>query len=337
MPVKDERNLLLQALSTTLSGLVVQNFFILTGEGSNGKDTLVSKLLKATLGTDYFEYSNTCILTEKRKGALSQEIANLSKKRAVIWSEPPKQSILQGGPIKEMTGTDQINARGLYSKNTETQLNGSCFMLCNGIPRFDNMDGGVARRLIIIPFGSLFKNAEDIKNMSNLENVHEADAYFDSNEFRQKYKMSLFHLLAEHFQTFKKNKFLIKDIPKSIKEMNNQYIQDSDDFYSWFKEIYESDEKEFIQIKDVFKAYKQSDIYENLTKREKRLMTRKNMVEQIKKHAYLRVYYMDRYQPTVNGKQKNLTSILKGFKLKPLEEDEDEDKYDSDGEIIEPL
>ena len=344
MPLSDERDLLLKALASGAYGQNVQRFFILTGEGSNGKDTLVSKLFKFTLGAEYFEYSNTSILTEKRKGALSQEIANMNKKRIAVWNEPPKQSILQGGPIKELTGASEINARGLYSKNTVTQLMETCFMLCNDIPRIDNVDGGVARRMLVIPFRSLFKTEDEIKKMGNTENVHPVDRYYDSNEFRNEYKLTLFHILTEYFTMWAKDKFLFKHIPKTVLDLSSKYLQDSDDFISWFNERYEKTDvkNECIQIKNVYTAFKDSDLFDNMTKREKRLMTRKNLTEQIKKHPTLRGYHCVEYQPIVNGKRKLIRNAIKGFKLKPCEDaddedDEDDGKHNTDEQLAELL
>jgi phage/plasmid-associated DNA primase len=202
MPVVEERDCLLRGLASGLYGKTLQKLFILTGEGGNGKDTLVSKFYRDTLGRDYYEYSNTTILTEKRKGDLCQGIANMDKKRAVVWSEPPKQSILQGAVIKEITGVDQVNARGLYSTNTTTRIMASCFVLCNDIPRVDAVDGGLARRLIVIAFRSLFKNPEEIEKMADKKNVYEADGYYDSQDFRDEMKHTFFHILLGYFKQF---------------------------------------------------------------------------------------------------------------------------------------
>lgn len=328
MPIEDERNVLLKAMGSGLYGQAVQRFFILTGVGSNGKDALTTKLFKSMLGRDYFEYSNTTILTEKRKGALSQEIANLNKKRTVVWNEPPRQSILQGGPIKELTGSSEINARGLYSKTTNVQLMETCFMLCNDIPRIDNVDGGVARRVIVVPFRSLFKTPDEIEKMSNKQYVFEVDKYYDSVEFHKDYRMSLFHILVKYFNMWKVDKFLFKNLPKSIVDLSSGYLQDSDDFISWFNEVFETSETDFIQLKDVFTMFKDSDLYENMSKREKRLMTRKNMEEQVKKHPTLRGHYKETYKPLLNGKRKLFRSILTGFKVREDEVSDNEDDFD---------
>jgi len=312
MPVEEERDYLLKALATGLYGKVLQNFFILTGEGSNGKDTLVSKLYKQCLGRDHYEYSNTTVLTEKMK-PLSQEIANMSKKRAVVWSEPPKSSLLQGGPIKAITGNDEINARALYSKNTSTQLQQTAFMLCNDIPRIDNVDGGVARRIKVIPFRALFKSAEEIKKMSNLEYVHECDSYYDSDGFRTAFRLPLFHILTKHFAIFKKDGLTMRHEPASIQKLSGQYLQDSDEFYSWFLENYEESKDRMVQCKEIYIEYKNSDLYKALNKREQRLMTKKNMVIQVAKHQKLRGYYKEDYRPRTNGARKRMRNTLIGW------------------------
>ena len=228
MPMPDERDFLLRGLSSGLYGQTLQNLFILTGEGGNGKDTLVSKLYRDCVGRDHYVYSNTTILTEKQKSDLCQGIANMNKKRVVVWSEPPKNSVLQGAVVKEITGVDQVSARGLYSTNTETKIMASCFLLCNDIPRVDSVDGGLARRLRVIPFRSLFKPEDEIAKMANTANVYPINGYYDSGEFREEYKLSLFHLLLEHFPKFKADDYMMKNTPKSIADLSCKYLQDSD-------------------------------------------------------------------------------------------------------------
>jgi phage/plasmid-associated DNA primase len=328
MPVEDERDCLLRGLSSGLYGKTLQNMFILTGSGGNGKDSLVSKLYRDTIGRDLYEYSNTAILTEKRKGDLCQGIANMNKKRAVVWSEPAKQSVLQGSVIKEITGVDQINARGLYSTNTCTRIMASTFLLCNDIPKVDAVDGGLARRLIVIPFRSLFKTSDEIERMVNAEHVYEADGFYDSSEFRQEFKLTFFHILLDHFQEFKAHGYMMKSIPQSIKDLSQQYLADSDDFLSWYANEYEKAENEFVQLKDVWVEFKMSDLYMNLTKSEKRTMNKKKMVENVRSTPALNCYYKDTHQPRINGKTKCYRSVLIGYRkrIEEVESDSEDEE-----------
>ena len=87
-----------------------------------------------------------------------------------------------------------MNARGLHSTNTETKIEMTPFLLCNDIPRVDSVDGGLSRRLFVVPFRSLFKSQEEIDNMVNTTNVYLKNGDYESTEFRNEYKPTLFHI-----------------------------------------------------------------------------------------------------------------------------------------------
>ena len=328
MPMPDEREFLLRGMSSGLFGRTLQNMFILTGEGGNGKDMLISKLYRDCVGRDHYEYSNTTILTEKRKSDLCQGVANMHKKRVVVWSEPPKNSVLQGAIVKELTGVDQVNARALYSTNTTTKIEMTAFLLCNDIPRVDSVDGGLARRLFVIPFRSLFKSDDEISSMANTKNVYLKNGDYESTEFRDMYQLSLFHVLLEHFKKFQADRYVMKDTPKSIKDASLKYLQNSDEFMMWFNEFYEKTDEAhaYIQVKDLYTQYKMSDLYNNLNKCEKRAMNKNTMIELICKNPLLRTSWSERFQPTINGIKKNITSVLVGYRVRPDEVDEADDE-----------
>jgi phage/plasmid-associated DNA primase len=328
MPVAEERDYLLTAMASGLYGKTVQNLFILTGEGGNGKDMLMSKLYRECVGHDHYNYSNPSILTERRKSDLNQGIANMHKKRVVLWSELPKNGVMIGAVIKELTGGDLINARGLYSKDTNTVIQMSGFMLVNGIPRSDVMDGGLARRLIVIIFRSLFKDAEEMMTMANVKHVYKKDGALDTNEFRDKFKLTLFHILLDYFAPFKANGHMMPRAPKSIRDASQKYMEDSDELMTWFNEFYEKTEEPnaCVQIKDMYTQYKQSDLYSNMNKSEKRATNAKSMIELVEKHPTLRVSYVERLRYGTATKQKNIRNAIVGYRVRPVEEDSDSDE-----------
>jgi len=327
MPREDERDFLLRGLASGLYGKTLQNLFILTGEGGNGKDTLVSKLYRDTIGRDHYEYSNTTNLTEKRKGDISQSLANMSKKRAVVWSEPPKNAILQIANIKEITGGDQINARAIFSANTEIKITASCFMLCNDIPKLDHVDGGISRRLLVVPFRSLFKSPEDIQKMANTTNVYEANGYYDSQAFRDEFRLTFFNILIEHFAKFRAHGYMMKNVPQTIQDMSASYVRDSDEFMMWFDEHYEKteDANAYISVKELYELYKSSDLYVNLSKAEKRAMNLKKMTENITKSPTLRTSFDERFRPQVGGVRKECRNVLVKYQRKSDDSDSDEE------------
>ena len=327
MPREDERELLLRAMASGLYNKTVQNFFVLTGSGGNGKDALVGKLYKDTLGRRHFETSTTTNLTEKRKGELSQSIANMHRKRVVIWQEPGKHSALQSATIKEITGGEYISARGIYQKSTDVEIHATCFMLCNDIPKLDSVDGGIQRRMIVIPFRSLFRSKEEIAKMVNPENVYEVDNKYNETDYRNSARTSLFHILLDHYTKFKKDGHLIKDLPQSVQDQSAAYIQDSDEFLTWFNDTYEKtdDRQTYIQAKTVYMDFKNSDLYTNLSKAAKRAANLKNIISEIEKRPELRTNYMERYRPLIDGVQKNIRNALVGYRIKEDHSDSDEE------------
>jgi hypothetical protein len=154
---------------------------------------------------------------------------------------------LQGGAIKQLTGNDSINARGLYSDNTETKLDGTYFVLCNVIPNITSVEEAIANRIVVISFPTKFVN-EDAMNELHEQHSNETesqkdtwcrtnntwvgDINCDSTEFRHRYKMALCHILLKAHHDYKIGSLTVmNNIPKSVKDRSNKYLMDSDSFY----------------------------------------------------------------------------------------------------------
>lgn len=311
MPIKEEGLELLIILSTALYGRNIENFIILTGTGRNGKDTLLN-LLQSVLGNDLYYYNSVALLCNKRKeGSINQQISNMNKKRAVVYNEPDKDASLRCSVIKELTGNDRINARGIYSKNTIVNLHGTNILMCNEIPELDNIDRAIDNRLIIIPFRSLFQTKTKIEKLDeNTENVFEVNTYYKSNEFREKYKLIFLNILIDSFTFFRKNNYKLDIKTKSLLKEKEDYIEECDDFLNWFNENYKQSENEHVKIKDLYTHFKQSDLYNNFTKRSKRKMTRKRLTRTLKNDPNFRGIYFERYQKN----DLNLRSVIWGYK-----------------------
>ena len=318
-PDPEVKKFMLKSLATGIWGKTVQNLFILTGEGSNGKDTLVSKLYARMLGSDYFYVADNSVITEKRRSTgPNVSLSNMNKKRFILFNEPDKKSLLQGSQIKQFTGTDKINARGLYSSNTETIIHATSMVLCNDIPQIDNIDGGVVRRLCVVPFESIFKPEEEIKNIENKTNVFPINSYYDSIEFFNENKMTLFHIMTDYFRIFQDEGYVIRNKALKVKQMSESYLQDCDDFSGWILDNIEKKEGSFIKIRDLYYRYKDSDFFKNLSKREKRRNNNKNFLAKIKRCPLTRIYFKERHNSCRN--------VLINYKFT------DDNAYDSDFE-----
>ncbi len=322
MPVEDERELLLLLLSTCLSGYSLDRFIVCTGLGSNGKDALFSYLLSAALGPYYYRANNS-VLTQKATSELNVGIANMNKKRAVLFSETDDKYSINVALVKELTGANEINARGLYSSDTKVHLHSTMFMLCNDKPLLSKVDEAIARRLITIQFRSLFKSQEFFdaraKDTSALldkcdedEYIYLGDESIKSDAFKQKYRMPFINLLLPYFKKYKDNGFVITNIPESIAQQSRKYMEQSDPFYNWFCSAYKKTDQLYnneggeqipniIKLKDVHEKFKISEQYFNLTKQEKKTLNYKSIIEYVEKSPLLRVDY--KRMKMINGER----------------------------------
>jgi len=324
MPVAEERDFLLRLLSTGLRGKTVSKFVVLTGMGGNGKDSLMSVLMKATLGKHYYEANNSAI-TDELRGDLSVSINSMDKKRLVLYSEPKK--VIKVNMMKHLTGSDNIPVRGLYSSKAETTLHGTHFMMCNKKPHLDEVSEAVARRLIVIPFRSLFRPADEIKRdyPDGQRYLFESNSFYESKKFGEDYKLMMMNVLLKYYKTYRDDAYQIKNIPKSIDDLAKEYLADCDEFYSWFVSRYEKSERpeDFIQVKDVFTAFKGSDFYNDLNKSVRRSFTLKRLIKEIQENPNLRLSYKDRHTHMKDGKRKEYRNALLKWRVKEYKNDEE--------------
>lgn len=156
-PIKDLFRYMWDHLASCLIGTNKnQTFHVYHGSGSNGKSLLVD-LMSATLG-DYKGTVPITLVTDVRGkiGGTSDEVLKLKGVRYAVMQEPSKGVKLNEGIMKELTGGDPIQARGLYS---ESEIFVPQFKLCvgtNNLFDIDSNDDGTWRRIRKITFPSKF-------------------------------------------------------------------------------------------------------------------------------------------------------------------------------------
>ena len=178
-PIEDMNKYMWNHLAASLLGTNVnQTFNIYRGSGSNGKSKLIA-LMGATLG-DYCGTVGINVLTSKRvdTGATSSEIVALKGVRYGVASEPEKGMTLNEGVMKEMTGGDKIQARGLYSASETFILQLSLCVCTNYLFEVKSNDDGTWRRIRIVDFVSKFARKEKLGEVDN-EYKFEADMHLD--------------------------------------------------------------------------------------------------------------------------------------------------------------
>ena len=326
MPVEDERKFLLKCLSSCLGGRTLENVLIMTGSGRNGKDTLLSYLLKGTLGRDLFYYNSNTVITGANTAGANQEKNNMNKKRCVLYNEPEKDKTLKVSTLKEITGGEEINARGIYKSDTTVNLNATNIIMCNDIPPLDDPDEAMGNRLIVIEFRAMFRTPEKIAEYpKDTPYLHLVDTYYKEKKFIQENRIPFLHLLLKSYVDFRNDGHKLTGIPESIKKLSSAYMANSDHFLNWFNDAFDKtgNQKDYIKMIDLYEKFRSSDYYENLSKKDKRSMNKKKLIDIVKKNPHLKGFYRDRKE---FGKVTVGNCIL-CYKLKPETQfiDDDDD------------
>ena len=161
-PVESLNRYMWDHLASCLIGINKnQTFNIYRGDGSNGKSKMTD-LMSYALG-DYKGTVPITLISEKRNGigGTSSEVMQLKGLRYAVMQEPSKDTPLNEGIMKELTGGDPIQARALYMES-ETFI--PQFKLCvctNSLFEIKSNDNGTWRRIRICDFMSTFVDKID--------------------------------------------------------------------------------------------------------------------------------------------------------------------------------
>lgn len=156
-PIIDLNKYMWQHLASCLIGFNKnQTFNVYHGSGSNGK-SILADLMTATLG----EYKGTVpitLVTETRNriGGTSDEVLKLKGIRYAVMQEPSKGVKLNEGIMKELTGGDPIQARGLYSESEVFEPQFTLVVCTNNLFDIESNDDGTWRRIRKCDFPSKF-------------------------------------------------------------------------------------------------------------------------------------------------------------------------------------
>ena len=156
-PIPDLNKYMWDHLSSCLIGANKnQTFNVYHGSGSNGK-SILADLMSVTLG----EYKGTVpitLVTDARGkiGGTSDEVLKLKGVRYAVMQEPSKGVKLNEGIMKELTGGDPLQARGLYSESEIFEPQFNLVVCTNNLFDIESNDDGTWRRIRKCDFKAKF-------------------------------------------------------------------------------------------------------------------------------------------------------------------------------------
>ena len=218
-----------------LSGFRHEQFFFLIGIGRNGKG-VCGEMLSFLLG-DYSAPGHLTLLTKPMKEGANQELRSLHKKRHVIYSEPEDATSekMRINNIKKLTGNEEHNARGLYEKDCTTRIFATQVCECNELPALmGKKDHAIADRLVLIPFETTFTEDKALLREDSVK-YRPMDKTLKSPEFKERHFCAWFKYLVDNATQGCTDLYL----PDKTKKLALAYLEEEDDFASWFKEHFE--------------------------------------------------------------------------------------------------
>ena len=254
-PRPELRKYMWRKLASCLEGAnKEQTYETWIGVGGNGKSKLVD-LMSMALG-DYTSSLQSTAMTRKRPdaGAANPDIMAIRNKRFIYMAEPDDREPLNTSRMKQFTGEDDVEARGLFEEQTKFKITGKIFMLCNAFPAINTMDRGTWRRVRAVPFESKFVDP-GVEDINPGANIYPRDNQLDAKlkKWRTLFMSRLVHIYKTEYLPYG-----LGQVPAIVSQESSKYQESFDSVAKFMnariREItkggYEAN------IKDIFRVYK---------------------------------------------------------------------------------
>ena len=228
-----------------------QCYYTFIGEGSNGKSVLIN-LCEITFG-DYFTTLQTTVLTRKRpeSGSANPEIIVIKNKRFISMQEPDEKEPINTSRMKQFSGEDLIEARGLYQDQQKFRATGKLFMMTNKLPPINSMDYGTWRRVRAVPFKSKFVS-EDHPDWGKPNHFLKDKEYEKKlHPCREVFFSWLVHLYETEYLVYG-----LEPVPAAVKKETNDYREGFDSYAKFRNDRLERAPGEKTLFKHISNAYR---------------------------------------------------------------------------------
>ena len=232
LPDPEVRRYTLRLLSSCLEGKNrEQCFYIATGRGGNGKSKLVD-LMRFTFG-DYQTSLQSTVLTRKRpeSGAANPDILAAKCRRFIYLQEPDNKEEMNTSRMKQFSGEDMVEARGLFKDQDKFVIMGKLFMMCNKLPPVTTMDRGTWRRIRVIEFVSKFVTPDHPDYLCGRPNTYLIDPLMETKliSWREAFLSLLVHIFETEYIPFGLN-----PVPAAVMSASDKYKK-TNDIYARFR------------------------------------------------------------------------------------------------------
>ncbi len=280
-PQSKELEYMLTYLSTALLGNMLELFTIMTGSGRNGKSKLI-ELIRLTFG-NYFGAAQSQMFTRPRPDATTPDpgLLSLMRKKIVVASEPEKNSKLNSGFIKFITGRDTTALRHCHENTMfEFSANFSTLLICNDIPECDGIDSAFSKRLRCIHFPTEF--------VDNPVDAHQKQIDVRINEHFCRWKMDFMLLLIGYYKKYCVTKVL--DTTENILKWTDMYKENTDVYFNYLNQNTEQSDTH-LKTTTLYEHFKQ---WYKTNNPQSKIPNSREFVSNIKKHKTIEHVKIDK-------------------------------------------
>jgi putative DNA primase/helicase len=164
-PDSELRHYVHKALGYTLSGDTREQCFLFCyGTGQNGKSKLL-ETIEHVFGELSSRAGKGIVAAPYRGDYPLRELADIVGARFILASETEEGERLNEGVIKDLTGADSLRAEHKYEKAFTFRAVGKLWICGNHKPTIKSTDGGIWRRVRLLPFTERFEGDRDDRNL----------------------------------------------------------------------------------------------------------------------------------------------------------------------------
>jgi phage/plasmid-associated DNA primase len=285
-PNAEQRILYLQVLASGLDGRPYQKLFLFNGQGGNGKG-LTGSMMGKTLGEYFYQAPNGLLKDAEKSNTASPDMYNCMNKRYINFKEVG--GLIKVAMMRNLTGGGDFTGRLLNCNPIQFKMTSTFVMEFNNAPDFDvKAQASDYRRLTHIDYPINFTDDENkIDKIIGGIQYRKANTFLETDAFLLMMRPIFLDLLLGVYKSkYIENKGIVFEIPKSVRERTEKFIEDQNLFQKVFNDLYkkceiklldngqidkQDEKKKTIKIKDMWQTFEQSDDYRKIrTSREKR-------------------------------------------------------------------
>jgi len=250
LPIPAVKEYVLKVMGSILSGKTgEEKFHIWTGCGGNGKSKLI-ELFEKAFG-DYCGKMSVTLITQKRAASNScnPELIKNKGKRFVTLQEPDDDEKIHTGAMKELTGGDKIQARGLFKDPIEFKPQWKIVLTSNVLPQVNANDRGTWRRIRVTEYVSRFMEPSEI----DPEIPYQFPIDYDLSTKLEQWPEAFMWILIQEYHKYVKEG--LKE-PEEVLKNTKAYQEESDIFLQFIEDNITTSLTEKLAVTEVNNVFK---------------------------------------------------------------------------------